>query len=162
MITFAKIKSTSIEAKKRILKVLQFGVKTADEIAPYGDDSNPLKDMTAVYIETSEAGEPVIIGYLNTEQLADIGEKRIYSQKANGEISFYIHLKNDGTIEFGGNADNLVRYTPLNSGLQAQVIKINAELVKIASGITAAGGSYVPVPISLNISGSKINEAKSI
>lgn len=162
MISFSKIKSSALKAGKRIFKVLEFGVKTADEIAPYGDDSNPLKGLAAIYAETSEAGEPVILGYLNTKQIAAEGEKRIYSQKANGDISFYIHLKNDGTMEFGGNSDNLIRYAPLDAGLQAQVAKINAELVKIATGITAAGGTYAPTPISLDVSAAKINEAKSL
>jgi len=162
MITFSKIKSAAIESGQRILKVLQFGVKTADEIAPFGDDASPLEGMTAIYAPTSEAGEPVIIGYINTNQVAKPGEKRIYSLDSGGGISFYIYLKSDGTMEFGGTADNLVRFTPLNAGLQSEVVLLNAELVKIQAVLTTLGGTYVHVPVTVDVSAAKINEAKCL
>jgi len=162
MITFSKIKSVAIESKKRILKVLQFGVKTADEVSSYGDDASPLVGMTAIYSNTSEAGEQVIIGYINTEQISKEGEKRIYSQKSDGSISFYIHLKNDGTMELGGDVDNLVRYSPLDSSLQGQATDINIELAKIAAAISGLGGSYIVAPITIDNSAAKIEEVKSL
>jgi hypothetical protein len=162
MITLAKVDSTTITDKQREIKVLQFGAKTADECAPFGEDSNPLKDMIAVYAETAEVGEPVIIGYLNENQLAAVGEKRLYSLKPDGSLSFYTWLRNNGTMELGGNAHNLVRYEPLNNALQSLVNKINAELVKIQTGLTAVGGVYAPAPVSVDVSASKINEIKSL
>jgi len=162
MITFSKIKSATLESGKRILKVLQFGIKTADEVSSYGDDANPLKGMTAVYSSTSEAGEQIIIGYINTNQVSKEGEKRIYSQKNDGSISFYIYLKNDGTMEFGGNTDNLVRYSPLDSSLQGQAADINTELGKIAAAIAGVGGTYTVAPIIIDNSAAKIEEAESL
>ena len=161
-VTLSKIKSTALESGKRVLKVLQFGVKTAVEIAPFGDDSCPIDNMAALYLDTREIGEPVIAGYINKNQKAAKGEKRFYSLDSEGNEKFYIWIKNDGTLEIGGDSDNAVRYIPLNAALQAQKDLINTELTKIAIGITAAGGTYTPAPISINISGAKIEEIKTL
>jgi len=162
MITLATVKSSIIENGARILKVLQFGAKTVDECAPFGDDSNPIADMTAIYADTAEAGDQVIIGYINTKQLAAVGEKRMYSLKADKSISSYVWLKNDGSMELAGNAHNLVRYTPLNAGLQATITQLNAELSKIQIAISTLGGAYAKGTVTNDISASKINEIKSI
>lgn len=162
MISLARIIGVVVKGGSRILKVIQYGAKTADEAAPFGDDSSPLADMIAVYADTGEIGDPVIIGYLNEKQLAAPGEKRLYSLKENGDLSFYAWLKNDGTMELGGNTDNLVRFAPLNTGLAAQNTAINAELAKIALAIGALGGAYAPGSVSLNIANSKIVEIKTL
>lgn len=162
MITYSSFKSFVLTNGRRVLKVVQFGAKTADECAPFGDDGCPLPNMTAIYAETSEVGEQVIIGYINTKQLAAIGEKRIYSLTADGTLSFYAWLRNNGTMELGGTADNIVRYTPLAEGLEAQNEKLNAELVKIAAAIGALGGSYAIAPVTVDVTGSKVDEIKCL
>lgn len=162
MISFSRVKGVFLENGSRILKVIQFGAKTADVVSSFGDDSCPLNDMTAIYANTSEVGDSIIIGYINKNQISAVGEKRIFSLKQDESLSTYIHLKNDGTINIGGDSDFMIRYTSLNVALQEEVNKINAELTKIASGISAAGGVYVPTPITLDISASKINEIKTI
>lgn len=112
-----KILSTSLDdLQRRIVKVLRNGksdVQTAMEAAPFGIDSNPLKDMIAVYAPTAEKGKTVIIGYLNKNQLADVGETRLFSTDSNGAEQFYVWLKNNGTAEIGGNAYHMVRYEKL-------------------------------------------------
>lgn len=113
MISFSRVKETVIEGGFRVAKVFQFGAKTATVASAFGDDSNPIKDMIAIYANTSEVGDKVIVGYLNQNHIAAIGEKRIFSLKPNGDLSFAIHLKNDETCEIGGNADNAVRYSKL-------------------------------------------------
>lgn len=162
MITLSTISGAVVKAGSRILKIFQYGIKTADECAPFGDDSSPLEGMTAIFADTGEIGEPVIIGYMNEKQLAEPGEKRIYSLKATGEISFYAWLKNNGTMELGGTADNLVRYAPLNAGLSSHNTQVVAELNKIAVAIGALGGSYVPGLVGMNVSDSKIIEIKTL
>lgn len=162
MITFSKVRSSFIEKGKRVLKVFEFGAKTAVEIAPFGDDSNPIANMTAIYADTGEAGDKIILGYINQSQLAEVGEKRIYSTDSNGAIKFFIWLKNDGTCQIGGTDDNMVRYEKLDDALQAQKTDINVELAKIQSGIIAAGGSYAKLDISINTSAAKINEIKTL
>lgn len=161
MITLAKIKSSLLEKAKRILKVEQFGAKTAIESGPFGEDSSPLKDMIAIYTNTSESGEQVILGYINKNQLASPGEKRIYSLRPDGTLSFAIHLKNDGTVEVGGNTDNMVKFIPLDAALKNQDTAINTELAKIATAITSVGGTYVPGTVSTDISLSKLENVKT-
>ena len=161
MITFSKVRDFLIENGKRILKVDQYGAKTAKVAANYGDDSQPLKNMTAIYSPTAVNSEPVIIGYINTNQVAEEGEKRIFSQSLDGALSFAIHLKTDGTCEIGGNIDNAVRFNALASSLTASDGLINAELAKIAAAISSIGGVYTVAPVTTDISTSKIDEIKT-
>ena len=156
MITFSKVKENIINTFRSI-KVLQFGAKTADVVAPFGDDSAPLKDMTAIYAETTNVGESVVIGYINTNQIALPGEKRIFSLDASGNLSTYIHLQTDGTMHLGGNTDNVVQYNPLLTGLVANDDLVNAELAKIAIAIGTLGGSYVPGVVSTDIALAKVD-----
>jgi len=163
----AKTISTSFDTlKRRMVKVLRFGVSDVldrFESSPYGLDSNPIKDMVAVYSETSEKGKAVVIGFLNKNQLAAPGEFRTYSTDADGTLKFYIWQKANGTCEIGGNVDNLVRYTKLNLALQQFKADIVTELTNIAAGITTAGGTYTPSPtFGIDISQSKINEIKTL
>jgi hypothetical protein len=165
MISQVTFKSAVISAGYRILKVLGYGntALTADECSPAGIDSSPVKNMVAVYSETEEAGDRILIGYFNKNVLAAPGEIRLFSlNPGNGNLSFYAWLKNNGTMELGGNENNIVRYTPLESGLNEQDNLINTELEKIAIAIGLLGGSYVPGTISTDISTSKINEIKCI
>lgn len=151
--------------KRRITKVRRRGkddVQTAIEIAPYGCDSNPIAGMRAIYSPTEDKGKKVIIGYINKDQLAEVGEHRLYSTDSNGVLKFFIWLKNDGTLEIGGNSDNAVRYSPLNTGLQQFKSDIQAQLALIATGIAAGGGSYTPGTLTLDISNSKIQQIKTL
>lgn len=162
MITVSLVKEAFIEAGKRFLKVIQYGAKTADVVAPFGEDSAPLKDMIALYAETAETGDSFIIGYINSQQIAQPGEKRIFSLQSDGSLSIDIHLKADGTMEIGGNSDFAVRYNELNAELQLQNTALNLEFSKIAIAINAlAPGSYVPSSIGLDLSGARNNEVKT-
>lgn len=151
---------------KRLIKFIGLGSKDVQEVrqlAPFGIDSAPIKDMVAVYSETGVKGESVVLGYFNRSLLADSGEFRTYSVDSNGEVKFYIWQKKNGTCEIGGNTHNLVRYTPLNSGLQAFITDLKAELLLIQTGIIAGGGTYTPTPtLGININGSKIDEIKTL
>lgn len=165
MMSQVTFKSAVITAGYRVVKILGLGntALTADECAPFGIDSSPVQNMLAVYAETEEAGDQVLIGYLNKDVLAAPGETRLFSlDPSNGSLSFYAWLKNDGTMELGGNADNLVRYTALNDGLADQKNKLNTELTKIQAAITALGGAYVKEDITVDITGSKIDEIKTL
>tara|TARA_Y100001951_G_scaffold99134_1_gene100728 strand:+ start:505 stop:996 length:492 start_codon:yes stop_codon:yes gene_type:complete len=161
MITFSTVKGFSFDKlKRRVIKLIQFGAKTADQAAPFGDDSSPLNNMVAIYGKTSENGETVVLGYLNKDQIAQPGEKRIFSLKPDGTLSIDLYLKNDGTMEIGSNADNAVRYSKLNDALKAQDQKINMELAKIATAISSLGGTYPIQNISTDISQSKVEQVK--
>ena len=160
MITYSKLKSSVIENGKRILKVLQFGTKTAKECAPFGFDSAPLENMTAIYGETSNAGESVILGYINKNQLAEPGESRIFSLDSTGVVKAYFFAKNTGEIHINGNEFFAVRFDPLNSALLDQQTKINQELTKISISVAALGGSYINTPLINTFEGCKSSTIK--
>lgn len=162
-VSMCKLKSFEIQQGERILKVEQYGIKTADFATSFGDDSVAPKNWSAVYCDTDNSGDKIIIGYINKNQLDKIkeGEKRIFSLDESGNNAAEIYLKNDGKIEINGNVDNLVRYIKLNEALQAQKDLINTELQKIVVAFTSVGGSYAISPITLNISQSKIEELQS-
>lgn len=110
--------SSAIDKGRRIVKVLCFGksdVRTAYEVAPYGTDAQAPKDVIAIYADTSNKGERIVVGYINKQQLAAVGEHRTYSTDADGALQFYIWQKNDGTCEIGGDSDNMVRYSELEA-----------------------------------------------
>lgn len=148
MITFSKLKSSTIEQGKRILKVLQFGAKTAKECAPFGFDSAEAENMTAIFAETFNAGESVIIGYINKNQLAEPGESRMYSIDASGVVKAFIYARKNGVLELNGNEYFGVRFNPLNNALLDQQTKINVELAKIVTSISSLGGTYVNAPLT--------------
>ncbi len=165
MIAIAKTISTAIIKTYRQITAKVFGntPRTTYECMPYGMDANPIAGMNAIYAPTTVNGLPVIIGYLNISQLADVGENRTYSTDANGVVKFYIWQKNDGTCEVGGNVDNLVRYAKLNLALQNDIVTfINTQLPLIAAGISTGGGSYTPGIMSIDITAAKINEIKTL
>lgn len=156
MITFSIVKDWFVKKGFKVLKVQEFGAKTAEQASDFGEDSTPLKDMVALYANTSEDGDNVIIGYLNKQHLTAEGEKRIFSLRPDGSLSIDIHLKNDGTLQVGGDAHTAVRFAPLNTAIQQQIAQaINTELTKIQTGITAAGGTYTPQPLNVDLSGAE-------
>jgi len=160
MATFAKYKERVITSGKRILKVLEFGIKSADECSPFGVDSNPIPGMTAIYMDTSNSSDSVVVGYINENQLSGEGETRLFSVDSNGVLKSYVWLKSDGNLELNGNDYTSVRFEPLKTGLQNQDSQIIVELGKIATAIGLLGGSYVPETITTNIDPSKSETVK--
>lgn len=153
------------EISKDFIKSLVFGrsdSRIAPQIAPYGIDSKPVINETSVYCVTDNNSKSVTLGYIIKSDKTESGETRIYASDKEGNESFYIYMKNDGTCEIGGNADNLVKWTGINTSLQNEVTLINAELVKISTAINAiVSGSYVVTPITIDISTSKTSTIKT-
>jgi hypothetical protein len=114
MLSLVKIISSEYNTlNQRIVKFLGLGnkdIQTAIQASPHGIDSNPVKDLIAVYGKTKEKGETVIIGYLNKSLLAEVGENRLFSTDDAGGLKTFIWLKNDGTIQMAGTGDFMVRY----------------------------------------------------
>jgi hypothetical protein len=180
MVQFTKVISTAINDLLRYIKVQRFGledIQEPNESAPFGDDANPIKGMTAIYAATSQRGESVIIGYINKNRLADTGEKRIFSTDSDGELSTYIWLKNDGTMEIGGSTKNLVRFQELETGFNQLRMDLNTLVTTFNSHTHLYIPPLVPAPITpiptapalpigvastANISGAKINEIKTL
>jgi len=156
MITFGKIDSTEITVLgKRLIKFLVYGAKTASECLPFGVDSNPLKGMTAIHATTSNESDSVIIGYIDKDKLAAIGETRFFAKDESGNVVTFLWLKNDGTIELNGNEYTSVRFEPLKEGLNNQNELINTELLKIQTAILGLGGTYTPSNIVTEIDNSQ-------
>lgn len=118
MQTLVKTISTAIKNLVRTVKVSRYGkddTVTGLEAMPYGEDSNPVAGMDAVYLELSSRKNKVIVGYINKQQIAAVGEKRIFSTDENGNIKFYIWLHADGTCEFNGNTNHLAQFEGLKT-----------------------------------------------
>lgn len=163
--TLSKVISVEFDkAKRHIVKILGMGkgdVRTPFNTAPPNTDAPPVAGLRAVYMRTGTSGKSVVVGYINENLVAEPGEYRIFSTDTNGSEQNYVYLTKSGDIEIGGNTDNMVRYIDLDLGLKKQDFDINAELVKIAAGISSAGGAYTPTPIATDISNAKIDEVKT-
>ena len=173
-----KVISTIITGGATMIKFLGSGkndVQEKNQISPFGVDSNPIKDLIAVYSPTSEIGNEVIIGYIQRSQIADPGEIRIFSTNAEGDEQISLYLKKDGTAEFGGSADNMVRYSELKSAFDELKGDFNSLVNAYNSHIhvTTATVGATPVPgviatpttlgsaSSADISPAKIDEIKT-
>jgi hypothetical protein len=172
-----KVISTEVgKATERIVKALRFGSKdtqTMDQVAPFGVDANPIKDMVAVYAPTSEKGETVVIGYINKNQVAGPGEHRLFSVDANGEVKFFIWLKSDGTLQIGGDTKNLVRYQELESAFNSLKQSHNELVNAFNTHMHATAGTGPPSiptpgsgipaqPADADITPAKIEEIKTL
>ena len=160
MITLSKLKSIAIEQGQRILKVMQYGPKTANECGPFGLDSSPLENYTAIYSETANVGESLIIGYIQKTQLAKQGEARLFSLDSNGLLKAEIFCKADGTILLNGGGFSSVRYENLNNELQKLKNDINTELSKVQAAINTLGGTYANTPLILDLTTAKSDTIK--
>lgn len=155
MIILGRVKSATSE----FVKILRYGkndVQTSDQYLPFGVDSKPVNEQMAAQAKTSDKGETIILGYRIESDKTSPGEMRIFATDSDGNEVFDLLLKNDGTAEFGGNADNLIRFLELDNALQTFITDLNTKLV---AAFTAVGGSWPGT--SLNISGAKIDEIKS-
>ena len=119
--------------------------------------------MVAVYGPSSEPGKTVIVGYLNKNQLAGIGETRIYSTDSDGALKTYVWLKSDGTIEVGGNTDFMVRYSKLEEAFNELKGKFNSFANAYVPGGPSAQGLPATVqPSNADITQAKIAEIKTV
>ena len=161
MIAFAKVDSTSINnLGKRIIKFFEFGAKTASESLPFGLDTNPIKGMTAIHAKSTNDAESVIIGYVDTDKLAESGESRFFAKDSSGQVVSFVWLKANGNIELNGNDYSAVRFENLKTGLTNSDTALNIELGKIATAIGSLGGTYTVAPINTNIDTSKSETIK--
>jgi hypothetical protein len=154
---------SAVTNKVRNLTVIGLGktTRSAKEIAPYGIDCNPVSGMMALYATTGNNSDRVIIGYINTQQLAAAGECRIYWTDADGNEKGKIWGREDGTVEIAGtsgsvNANHAMQWEAANTQLQTSVVTfINAQLLLIEAGIIAGGGTYTPGTMTLDLTTAK-------
>lgn len=162
--------STSIDSTfRRLCKFLGMGKDDTQECliaAPAGIDSNPIKDLRAIY--DTAIDQNIVIGFINKNQVADAGEIRLFSVDGDGALKIFLWVKNDGTIEFGGNTGNLTRFQELETGFNqlksdfnALVTVFNAHIHATPSG--ASSPTATPATSSTaSIANAKINELKTL
>lgn len=154
MISLSKLSSSAIESGKRILKVIGIGgsVYTAKESCPFGFDGNPPAGWTAIYSDTSNRDESVIIGYINKNHLAEVGGSRMYSIGGSGEVAGFLYARASGVLELNGSDYSAVRFQELKTQIDLLQSQINSQWPLIASGIATGGGTYTPTNVSINLS----------
>ena len=167
-----KVKSTRFKNLKLLVKFLRYGksdVQECTQVTPYGFVSRAVEDTIAVYSKTAENGKPVIIGYVNKNDLVEVGEARMFSTDENGVEKFYILNKKDGHCEFGGVDDNMVRFkgldkafNELKSDFNNLVTKYNAHthITTATIGASTAPGVLAPTTSSSTTSQADITQAK--
>ena len=163
MLKLAKFLSAVLgKQDKRDVKVNVMGkndTRTAFQASPFGIDSNPASedDLVAVYADTTEDGQSVLLGYLLKGLAAEKGEVRLYSTDEDGaeQPKAYIHLKNDETLEIGGNSDNMVRFSALQTAFNQLKTEFNAH-------VHSSNGTPPVTPSTADISGAKIDEIKTL
>lgn len=155
-ITLGKVKDSFLEKSRMIIKSLTLrGATTAKQVTPFGIDSNPLENYTAVYASTTNEGEAIVLGYINTNYITEKGEIRIYSVGDDKAVKAYVYAKKDGNLELNGNAFSSVRFESLEIATNNNDALINAELAKISAAITLLGGSYIVAPVNTNLMNTK-------
>lgn len=172
---FVEVVSSFIDSARRFIKFRRKGIKDVQSsyaITPFGVDASPIPGITAVYGTTGINGKTVILGYINTNQLAEAGEYRIFSVDASGALQTYQWLKADGTQEIGGNTDFMVRFSKLKESVDELKNDLNT-LKTAVSGWVPVGGdggaalktalaSWYAAQIVKNIDDAKISEIKTI
>lgn len=163
----ANVLGSVIRSTRRIVQVSLF--KKAREIPqalPYGVDSAPVREMVAVYANTADMGNSVIVGYVYKDAVAEVGSIRLYSD------SGYVHLRANGNLELLGDTKHMVRYEELETGFNSLkqsvtdlTVLFNAHVHNI---IAPTPATPVTVPLALatpptaTITAAKINEIKTL
>jgi hypothetical protein len=127
--------------------------------------------MVAVYSNTGEMGQSVIIGYLYKGAIAEVGSVRLYSE--NG----YVHLRANGNLELLGTAKHMVRYEELETGFNSLKQSVsdlttafNTHVHTVVGAVPAApptAPTVTPplapaIPPTATITAAKINEIKTL
>ena len=125
-----KVTESLVEKGRRFAKFIGMGrddVKKHRAIAPWGDESVPIRDAIAIYGPTSVNGESVVLGYINQIAVEGLnpGEKRLFSTNSNGVEQIYVKLTDAGEIEFGAAEDNLIRYLEMKAAFDTLVEEYN-------------------------------------
>ena len=152
-ISLAKYSSAIIEGAKRIIKAFTIGgAATAKQVYPFGFDSQPLEGVTAIYSDTSNKDESIIIGYINKNQLAEVGASRMYALGESGEVSGFVFVRASGVLELNGSDFSAVRYENLKAKIDLLQTQINSQWPLIAAGIATGGGNYTPTSVNVDFS----------
>lgn len=161
--------STLIKSGIRYLTLRAYGktdARTAPEAAPYGVDSNPVAGLQAIYIKSTIDGKAACIGYINTQQLSEVGEMRLFSTDDEGTLQTYLWLKANGDILMGGDTNFAVMFNELKTEFNKLKTDYN-NLVTSYNGhthiltLSAGTGTAAPTVSSGASNTSNIDNAKN-
>lgn len=161
MITLTKVRDSFVEKGRMIIKSLSMmGATTAKQVTPFGIDSNPLNNLTAIYADTTNVGEALILGYINKDYITEQGEIRIYSVGADLAVKAYVHAKKDGILELNGDDFSSIRYENFKTKIDLLQQDINAQLGLISTSILGVGGVYTPANLNVDFTNAKSETVK--
>ena len=147
MIQLVKIISTTIDsANRRLVKFFRFGKDDVQEVlnaSASGDDSPPTENMRGIYVQTSQVGTPVLVGYINDKQIAKPGEKRIFATDQNGNLLLHFYMKDDSTIELGGTGNYAVKFNELKTEFNELKGKFNSLVTNFNYHVHAANATPI-------------------
>lgn len=152
---------------RRIKAVFSRDAHDSYLLTPFGDDSCPTDNAKGIKIETNNNAIDAVIGFFNRSNIAQKGEKRLFSVKANGDEGFYVYFKNDGSFELGGTADNLAGYTKLKEGFDQlrsdfNTFKATHTHLGVTAGTGITGVSSDVTPSTADISACKKDKIKTL
>jgi hypothetical protein len=134
--------------------------QSVELVTQAGEDTNPPDGSTVIVVDAGDSYKIGIAADDGIEPSMNAGEKKLYSIDSSGAIAAFVNFINSGIIELNGNGDFAVRFQKLADGLSNLDTQIQAELAKIATGISSAGGAYTPGTITTDISAAKVDEVK--
>lgn len=163
MIGVGKVISTSHDASGRlVVKILYQGkliegkgdVRTPIESSAFGIDSNPTDGKVPIYAASPVKGKYYVIGYLNTNRLAETGEVRLFSTDADGELQAYVWLRNNGQfLELNGDDNFAVKFNELKeefnklkADYNSLVSVFNAHVHVVANAVPLVPGPVTAAP----------------
>lgn len=131
-------------------------IQTAELMNNPGDDSIPAVGSRVMILQAGSSWKIAIAASDDITPGVDAGEKKIYSQE-NDTIKAFIFLLKSGIIHINGDNDFAVRFTALDTALQAFLTDLNA---KLTTGFAAV--PYTWPGTSVDISGAKVDEVKIV
>jgi hypothetical protein len=145
--------------KNRILlqvEMLEDDIRTVELMPGSGEDYNPAIGSRVFVADAEESSQIGIETTDNLEPETDLGEKEIYStdNPVTKKLA-RLKLNSAGEIELNGNADNIVRWSELNTALQTLVTAINAFFETKKDDPGSAGA------LTLDLSLAKVDEVKT-
>lgn len=179
MIALIRYISSSIADGLRRITVSRYGkydTCETTEIAPPGYDAQPVPGQQGIYSDTSAYDTTIVFGYVNTNQKAAEGERRIYSTDNNGVLQYNVWLRNTGEVLLGESdnpedyTNNLVKYNQLSTSLDNEAGQINTNFTQIATAIATLASAlglpptpplYTPTTVAADITTSKADKIKT-
>ncbi len=144
-----------IQRGLRFVKSKRFGSNdpiNTYQASDFGTDFSIPNGWRAIYSDTSNRSEPVIIGFISpiVDNGLNVGDKKLFSTNSAGDtISYHINLRNDGTIEIGGTADNAVGYNSLKTEFEELQGKYNDLITSLSAWTPFAGDGGAALKVSL-------------